>query len=189
MKNPDRFGQMRESALMDREEGIAEEVKALREAPLDKRIEFLRRVPSAGGEMIEDLLADIQALQKGRGSPASPVGAEPPRVRSGRKGMLGGLAAGLLLGALMGAGGAWYAASERAPGPVAPTVTEIDRPPSPSAPPPSRWTSPEEEDLYLRFAKSNGGMALEAHCRGEGKVEVEVAGSRRNACLAWPPGE
>jgi hypothetical protein len=180
---------MREGALIDREEGIAEEVAALQGAPLDKRIEFLRKVPSAGKETVEELLADLRALQEGKGPLASPMGAEPAPVRSGRKGMLGGLATGLLLGALMGAGGAWYAVSERAPAPVAPAVTESHHPPSPSPPPPSRWASPEEEDFYLRFSKSNGGMALAAHCRGEGKVEVEVAGSRRDACLAWPPGE
>jgi hypothetical protein len=184
---------MREGALIDREEGIAEEIAALQEAPLDKRIEFLRGVPSAGKETVEELMADLRALQEGKGPLASPMGAEPAPVRSGRKGMLGGMATGLLLGALMGAGGAWYAVSERAPAPVAPAMTESYQPPSPSPspspPPPSRWASPEEEDLYLRFSKSNGGMALAAHCRGEGKVEVEVAGRRRNACLTWPPEE
>jgi hypothetical protein len=181
-----RFEEVRENALIGRDEGVAEEVAALREAPLDRRIDFLREVPTAKGAMVDDLLADLRALEEGKGFLASPMKTEPAPARSVRKGTLGGLIAGLLLGALMGAGGAWYAASEMTPAAIVPVVSEA--PPLPP-PPPSRWASPEEEDLYLRLSRSNGGMALAAHCRGEGKVEVEVADGRRNACLAWPPEE
>jgi hypothetical protein len=181
-----RFGEMRESALVGRDEGVAEEIDALRGAPLDKRIAFLREVPAAKGGMVDALLADLRALEEGKESLGSRMKAEPASGRSGRKGTLGGLAVGMLLGALMGAGGAWYAVSAMAPAAVVPVVVEAPPPPSP---PPSRWESPAEEDLYLRLSRSNGGMALAAHCRGEGKVEVEVAGVRRDACLAWPPAE
>jgi hypothetical protein len=177
---------MRESALLGRDEGVAEEIDALRGAPLDKRIEFLREVPSAKGGMVDDLLADLRALEEGKGSLGARMKAESASGRSERKRTLGGLAVGMLLGALMGGGGTWYAVSAMAPAAVVPMVAEAPQPPPP---PPSRWGSAAEEDLYLRLSRSNGGMALEAHCRGEGKVEVEVAGVRRDACLAWPPAE
>lgn len=180
------YGVVRERALTGRDEGMAEEVYALRGASLEKRIDFLREVPAAKGAMVDDLLADLRALEEGKGSLAAPALAEATPPRSGRKGTVGGLLAGLLLGTLMGAGGAWYAASSMVPEAAVPVAVET--PPAPP-PPPSRWASSAEEDLYLRLSRSNGGMALAAHCRGDGKVEVEVAGGRRDACLAWPPAE
>lgn len=188
MSKMGRFGEVREQALAGRDEGMAEEIDALRGAPLQRRVEFLREVPGAKGAVVDDLLADIRALQEGKGGLAPAVFPETaPAKRGGRRG--GGLMLGLLLGLLLGVGmggvGTWMALPQAAPA-AAPMVAET---PVPAPAPVSRWASSEEEDLYLALSRANGGLALAGHCRGDGKVEVEVAGGRRAACLAWPPAE
>ena len=182
------FEDLREQALTGRDEGMAEEVNALRGAPLERRVDFLREVPGAKGAVVEDLLADIKALQEGKGGLAHALSLEAAQAaRSSRKG--GGLIVGLLIGMLLGAGaggiGVWTTMPQT--GPAAPPV--VMEAPVPVPTPASRWASKEEEDLYLALSRANGGLALAGHCRSEGKVEVEVEGRRRNACLVWPPAE
>lgn len=188
MNEMQRFGDVREKALLEREEGLAEGVAELRGASLDRRVDFLREVPGAKGALVDELLADIRNLQEGRSIGTADEAAAParaPKASMRRGGILLGLILGLMAGVAGGAGGAWVMleGSRGAAHPV-PTVVQV-----PAPAPVSRWASSEEEDLYLRLSRSNGGMALAAHCRGDGKVEVETSGGRRDACLAWPPAE
>ena len=182
------FEDLREQALTGRDEGMAEEINALRGAPLERRVNFIREVPGAKEAVVEDLLADIRALQEGKGGLAHALSLEAAQAaRSNRKG--GSLIVGLLIGMLLGAGaggvGVWVALPQPVPA-APPVVMEV---PMPVPTPVSRWASKEEEDLYLALSRANGGLALAEHCRGEGRVEVEVEGRRRNACLVWPPAE
>ena len=184
------FRDVREKALLQREEGLAEGVAELRGAPLDRRVDFLREVPGAKGALVDDLLADIHNLQEGRGlGAAGAIEAQTPAPKTSvrRGGILVGLIVGLMAGMAGGVGGAWMMlAGGQETAPPAPAVVQA---PAPAPVPVSRWASSEEEDLYLRLSRSNGGMALAAHCRGDGKVEVETSGGRRDACLVWPPAE
>jgi len=182
-----KFGDMREKALLQREEGLVEGVTELRGAPLDRRVDFLREVPGAKGALVDDLLADIRNLQEGRGLRVADGLEEPaPKAAARRSGILLGLFFGMMTGAAGGAGGAWMMLAGGQETPSTPTVVQMTAPAPVQA---SRWASSEEEDLYLRLSRSNGGMALAAHCRGEGKVEVETSAGRRDACLTWPPAE
>jgi len=185
-----KFGDIREKALIQREEGLAEGVAELKGASLDRRVDFLREVPGAKGDLLNELLADIHNLKKGQGLEAAgmietSLPASRPSVRQGS--ILVGIIVGLITGMAGGVGGTWMMlAGGQGKDPPALAVVQV---PVPKQAPVSRWASSEEEDLYLRLSRSNGGMALETHCREDGRVEVETPDGRRNACLIWPPVE
>lgn len=185
----ERFSEVREKALLEREEGMKEEMNSLRHAPIEKRIDFLREVPGAKGAIIDDLLADIKALQEGKGGLASVSTPVTQSVKGNRKKqsrLFLGLILGLVLGITGGGVSVWLVmqgdlltnteqTQEKA------TIVNLDQS--------SRWNSKEEEDFYLSISRANGGLALAKHCSNEGRVEVEIAGLRRDACLIWPPAE